>query len=126
MIPACLHLLCYQEPVEANLHDGMPNIRSAMLQQRALMAIGAIASKAKTSARLFDKLCYLSKKDLTARTVLVDQSGRLKFWAANIGAFNETPLLSSLDHRLREAPRVADQIRGFLGDLVEALQKIRQ
>lgn len=90
------------------------------------MAIGAIASKAKARARLFDKLCYLSETDLTARTVLVDQSGRLKIWAANISAFNETPLLSSLDHRLREAPRVADQIRGFLGDLVEALQKIRQ
>ncbi len=90
------------------------------------MAIGAIASKAKNSARPFDKLCYLSETDLTARTIPVDQSGRLKLWAANIGAFNETPLQSSLDHRLPEAPRVADQIRGFLGDLVEALQEIRQ
>ncbi len=85
VIPACLHLLCYQEPVEANLHDGMPNIRSVMPRQWSLMAIGAIASKAKNSARPFDKLCYLSETDLTARTIPVDQSGRLKLWAANIG-----------------------------------------
>lgn len=88
------------------------------------MAIGAIASKAKVSARLFDELCYLPETDLTARTVLVDQSSRFHIWAANIGALQDPPLPSSLDHRLREAPRVADQIKGLLDDLMEALQEI--
>jgi len=90
------------------------------------MAISAIASEAKTSDRLFDRLCYLSETDLIARTDPVDQSGRLNFWQQILGAFNETPLLSSLDHRLRKAPRVADQIRGLLGELVQALHEIRQ
>lgn len=88
------------------------------------MAIGAIASKAKVNARLFDELCYLPETGLTVRTVLVDQSSRFQIWATNIGALQEPPLPSSLDHRLREAPRVADQIKGLLDDLVEALQEI--
>jgi len=88
------------------------------------MAIGAIASKAKASARLFDELCYLSETDLTVQHVLVDQSGRFEIWAANIGAFQEASLPSSLDHRLKEVPRVADQIKALLEDLVEALQEI--
>jgi len=88
------------------------------------MAIGAIASKAKASARLFDELCYLPETDLTARTVLLDQSSRFQIWAANIGALQEPPLPSSLDHRLREAPRIADQIKELLDDLIEALQEI--
>lgn len=88
------------------------------------MAIGTIASKAKASARLFDELCSLPDIDSTARTVLVDQSSSFQIWAANIGALQEPPLPSSLDHRLREAPKVADQIKGLLEDLIETLQEI--
>ena len=74
--------------------------------------------------RRFNALCdFLPEADQIARPALVDQLGRLKIWAGNIGAFQELPLPSSLDYRLREAPKIVKQVIELLEDLNETLQE---
>ncbi len=83
-----------------------------------------IAPKVHECVRRFNALCdLLSEADRTARPALVDQLGRLKIWAGNIGAFQELPLPSSLDYRLREAPKIVNQVIELLNDLNETLQE---
>ena len=83
-----------------------------------------IAPKAHECVRRFNALCsLLPEADRIARPALVDQLGRFKIWAGNIGAFQELPLPSSLDHRLREAPKIVDQVVELLNDLNETLQE---
>lgn len=80
--------------------------------------------------RLFNDL--VAREDLTAHnaevstTLWTDELGRLRIWAANIGAHQTGQ--SSLDYRLRDASHIKDQIirllkslRLFLVDLQEAL-----
>ena len=84
----------------------------------------SIAPKVHECVRRFNALCgLLPETDRTARPALVDQLGRLKIWAGNIGAFQELPLPSSLDYRLREAPKIVNQVIEFLNDLNETLQE---
>lgn len=83
-----------------------------------------VAPKVRICIALFDELCHLQKVDSNPQITVIDQLGRFKIWAGNIGAFQELPLPSSLDYRLREAPKVADQIRELLEDLIETLQDI--
>lgn len=80
-----------------------------------------IAPKVHECVRRFSAL--LPDSDRIARPALVDQLGRLKIWAGNIGAFQELPLQSSLDYRLREAPKIVDQVIELLNDLNETLQE---
>ena len=83
-----------------------------------------IAPRVHECVRRFNALCdLLPEADQIARPVLVDQLGRLKIWAGNIGAFQELPLPSSLDYRLREAPRIIAQVIELLNDLDETLQE---
>lgn len=83
-----------------------------------------IAPKAHECVRRFNELCSsLPEAERIARPALVDQLGRLKIWAGNIGAFQELPLPSSLDYRLREAPKIVNQVIELLNDLSETLQE---
>ena len=83
-----------------------------------------IAPKAHECVRRFSALCsLLPEADRIAHPALVDQLGRFKIWAGNIGAFQELPLPSSLDYRLREAPKIVDQVIELLDDLDETLQE---
>ena len=83
-----------------------------------------IAPKVHECVRRFNTLCgSLPEADRIARPALVDQLGRLKIWAGNIGAFQELPLQSSLDYRLREAPKIVHQVIELLSDLNETLQE---
>ena len=51
-----------------------------------------------------------------------DEVGRLRVWAANIGAHQTGQ--SSLDFRLRDASHISKQIIKLLGDLDQSLQNI--
>ena len=83
-----------------------------------------IAPKAHECVRQFNALCSsLPQADRIARPALIDQLGRLKIWAGNIGAFQELPLPSSLDYRLREAPKIVKQVIELLDDLNDTLQE---
>ena len=85
-----------------------------------------IAPRVHECVRRFNALCdLLPEADQIVHPALVDQLGRLKIWAGNIGAFQELPLPSSLDYRLREAPRIVDQVIELLNDLNETLQEGR-
>lgn len=53
---------------------------------------------------------------------LVDSLGRFRIWAGNIGATQGAEVKSSLEYRLREAPKVASQISEILNDLLESLE----
>lgn len=52
-----------------------------------------------------------------------DELGRLRMWAANIGAHQTG--LSSLDFRLRDASHVREQIVNLLRSLLQRLQDAR-
>ncbi|KAI4183075.1 MAG: hypothetical protein L6R41_005605 [Letrouitia leprolyta] len=52
-----------------------------------------------------------------------DEMGRLRIWAANIGAHQTNQ--SSLDFRLRDAPHIHQQIVNLLDDLMEASNDLR-
>ena len=83
-----------------------------------------IAPKAHACFGRFNELCrLLTESDRSARPILVDQLGRFKIWAGNIGAFQELPTPSSLDYRLSEAPKVALQVAKLLDDLDKTLQE---
>ena len=83
-----------------------------------------IAPKAHECVRRFNTLCSsLPEEHRIARPALIDQLGRLKIWAGNIGAFQELPLPSSLDYRLREAPKIVKQVIELLDDLNDTLQE---
>ena len=83
-----------------------------------------IAPKVHECVRWFNALCgLLPEADRIVHPALVDQLGRLKIWAGNIGAFQALPLQSSLDYRLREAPKIVDQVIELLNELNETLQE---
>ena len=57
--------------------------------------------------------------DVLSSTSWTDELGRLRIWAANIGAHQIGQ--SSLDFRLRDASHIKDQILSLLADLLEVL-----
>jgi hypothetical protein len=57
-----------------------------------------------------------------SHTAVCDELGRFRIWAGNIGALQTIKLQSSLDYRLREAPKILRQIVQLLEDLNESLQ----
>jgi pentatricopeptide repeat protein len=89
-----------------------------------------LSTSAIECARLFNDLSsQLLDRERETRTALSqpsieDESARYKIWAGNLGAFQRLPAASSLDHRLRESPKVATQIQELLEDLRHALQRI--
>lgn len=51
----------------------------------------------------------------------LDELGRLRVWAANIGAHRTGRI--SLDFRLRDAPHIRTRIQGLLNDLEENIRR---
>jgi hypothetical protein len=51
-----------------------------------------------------------------------DSLGRFRIWAGNIGALQQAEVKSSLDHRVRDTPKIAAQISKILDDFVESLE----
>lgn len=51
-----------------------------------------------------------------------DELSRFKLWAGNIGALQDSRLASSLEHRLRDSPRVANQVIDLLEEMIENLE----
>lgn len=88
----------------------------------------SLAASSIESARLFNKLsALLQDAECQTRTALSpaavnDQFERFRIWAGNLGAFQKLPSITSLDHRLRESPKVAVEIQELLQDLQGALQ----
>ncbi|OXV09550.1 hypothetical protein Egran_02691, partial [Elaphomyces granulatus] len=54
-----------------------------------------------------------------------DSYGQFRIWAGNIGALQTLPSTSSLDYRLREVPKLSEQVIILLEDLEEALEDVR-
>ena len=52
---------------------------------------------------------------------VLDHFGQFRVWASNIGAFQPRHMASSLDHRLRDAPKFSREVVSLLEDLAEAL-----
>ena len=70
-----------------------------------------IAPKVKDCIDFFNKLLHVSDEKPDAKTALDDHIGRFNIWAGNVGAFQAFSLPISLDYRLREAPKITEQIR---------------
>lgn len=91
----------------------------------------SLAASSTECAQLFNSLSALLRdtqseaRSSLEQAAIEDQSVRFRVWAGNLGAFHTLPALSSLDHRLRESPKVATQILALLQDLHGSLQKIR-
>lgn len=88
----------------------------------------SLATSSVDCARLIDRLAsLLHDPECESRSALLqkaieDQSGRFRIWAGNLGAFQHLPSPASLDHRLRESPKIATQIQELLEDLQDSLQ----
>jgi hypothetical protein len=87
-----------------------------------------IASQYRLCVSYFNKLSSLVKaaehQSLfgISHTAVCGELGRFRIWAGNIGALQTIKLQSSLDYRLREAPKIFRQIVQLLDDLSESLQ----
>ncbi len=74
---------------------------------------------------LIERITYIQKRNVEGLVVGAweDELGRLRMWAANIGAHQTGQ--SSLDFRLRDASHIRDQIIKLLQGLVRRLQEAR-
>ena len=63
-------------------------------------------------------------EDILSSTTWTDELGRLRIWAANIGAHQTGQ--SSLDFGLRDASHINDQILSLLADLLEILGEMTE
>jgi hypothetical protein len=90
--------------------------------------VSPIALRGKACAQHFDQLCTLfedERRQLSfgiSHLQACDCYGQFKIWAGNIGALQTIQIPSSLDYRLREAPKVSQQVVSLLEDLEEALE----
>lgn len=86
-----------------------------------------IASKARECVQLFESLADLSR-DWGSPVHGIDQEqvlehhGQLRIWASNVGALQSRTTASSLDHRLRDAPKFSAEVVSLLEDLAETLE----
>ena len=85
-----------------------------------------IAESSCRCQQLFDRLSSLLHDNrsgyLISPAAILDELGRFRLWANNIGAFLRIDYRNSLDFRLREASKIRSRIVEFLGDLAEALE----
>jgi hypothetical protein len=87
-----------------------------------------IASQCRLCVSYFDQLSSLLKaadgQSLfgISHIAVCGELGRFKIWAGNIGALQTIKWQSSLDYRLREAPKMLRQVVQLLEDLSESLQ----
>jgi len=73
----------------------------------------------KSFQRLLD---VLKPSASVVSSTLNDQVGRLRAWAENAGAHRPPESRASLEHRLREAPKVRRVVVGLLVDLIDVLR----
>ncbi|OXV08800.1 hypothetical protein Egran_03437 [Elaphomyces granulatus] len=89
-----------------------------------------IASYGKVCVHRFEQLCALFEDEkLQSRYEISllqvhDSYGQFKIWASNIGALQSLPSSSSLDHRLREVPKLSEQVVNLLEDLGRSLEDV--
>lgn len=83
---------------------------------------GAIAHHGKACLDGLERLCKLSATSVLSSDGCAAQLGRFRIWAFNIGALQEAHLPSSLEFRLREAPKLVDRIVELLEDLEESIE----
>lgn len=88
--------------------------------------MSAIASRAKRSLLNLERLVGVLEQPGyesigISASEAVDILGRFKIWAANIGAFQDINIKSSLEFRVRDAPKIASQITELLDELTESL-----
>ncbi|KAI4112733.1 MAG: hypothetical protein LQ345_006160 [Seirophora villosa] len=60
----------------------------------------------------------------SVRASVDDHLGRFKIWSGNIGALQSLPLPTSLDYRLKEAPKTAAYIAEVLDVLIDTLEEL--
>ncbi|CAH0044981.1 unnamed protein product [Clonostachys solani] len=65
-----------------------------------------------------------SKQNLVE--TLEDELGRFRVWSGNLGAFHESTSLSSLEHRLRDGPKMKAGIISGLERLEDAAQRVNE
>lgn len=88
----------------------------------------SIASKGRLCVRSFDQLSalledpYHEQQSGILKSATLDELGRFKIWAGNIGAFQESSSRSSLQFRLKEAPNIAIQAEELLDELNQCLE----
>lgn len=84
-----------------------------------------IAGRSRRCLELFDRLSSLLDDETSSHFIspaaCLDEFGRFRLWANNIGAFLSINHRNSLDFRLREASKIRSRIVEFLEDLAEAL-----
>lgn len=65
----------------------------------------------------------ISEKQLTIQpSDIQDLLDKFTLWAGSLGALQAPSKRISLDHRLREAPDIGDQLCQYLSNLQEAIQ----
>jgi hypothetical protein len=81
---------------------------------------------AKLSSILHNADC--ERRSALTQSYVEDFSARFRIWAGNLGAFQRLPARASIDHRLRESPKIATQIQDLLLGLRETINdsKLRQ
>ncbi|PGH04453.1 CAMK protein kinase [Polytolypa hystricis UAMH7299] len=65
-----------------------------------------------------------ARGDVELSSQLGEERDRFHIWAGNIGAFQQLPNKTSLDWRLRNAPKISAQVIELLEDIREALSDI--
>lgn len=94
----------------------------------AVDLVSPIASQGKACVHRFEQLCALfedEKRQSSHKISLLqvrDSYGQFRIWAGNIGALQTLSSTSSLDYRLREVPKLSEQVIILLKDLEEALE----
>ena len=93
--------------------------------------MSAIASRAKRSLALLERLVGAlelpdQKPIGISVSEAVDSLGRFNIWEAEIGAFSDINIKSSLEYRVRHAPKLASQIMELLDELIESLDDSMQ
>jgi hypothetical protein len=88
----------------------------------------SLATTSRACAQAFIRLCTLLKDpqhgELSglAQSAIEDECGRFRIWAGNLGALQQLPSPTSLDHRLRQSPKIACHIHELLEILKDSLQ----
>lgn len=88
----------------------------------ALRPKGAIAHHSKACLSGLERLCRLSATSELSSDGCTAQLGRFRIWAFNIGALQEAHLPTSLEYRLREAPKLVDRTLELLEDMEESIE----
>lgn len=67
-------------------------------------------------------LASIPNEKAETRLKVQDDLGRLRVWIGNFGAHRKQTDRLSLDHRLREAPELHQEVRNHINDISEAIR----